>query len=121
MSVQPGLTKDVLEHRRITHLRLLELFKRAGLGDSTDMVEWVVFDYHHTRFSNFFAQMAGMFVSAPFAVDRDAVRLVIHDLWYYFPHESLNGKSPAEVFDAGEPLGRWKTKPISRGNAGSGS
>jgi hypothetical protein len=61
MSVQPDLTKDVLEHRSISHLRLLELLKRAGIGDSTDMVEWVVFDYHHTRFTNFFAQMAEMF------------------------------------------------------------
>jgi hypothetical protein len=114
MSVQPDLTKDVLEHRRISHLRLLDLLKRAGIGDSTDMVECVVSDYHDTRFTTFFAQMEGMFASAPFAVDKDALFLVTADLWNYSPHSSLGGKCPAEIVDAGETLGRWKTKPVKR-------
>jgi hypothetical protein len=36
------------------------------------------------------------------------------DVWHYFPHTSLNGKSPAEIVDAGAQLGRWKTKPVKR-------
>jgi hypothetical protein len=84
------------------------------LPDEVETILWLVSNYHHTRFNTFFSQMTAMFASAPAAVDKDALFLVMADAWHYFPHDSLNGKSPAEIVDAGETLGRWKTKPVRR-------
>jgi hypothetical protein len=118
MAFDARLIQDVASHRKMTELRLLRLLQRAQIDSSfdspIDMIQWVVFDYHHTRFDTFFSQMTAMFASAPVAVDKDALFLVMGDVWHYFPHTSLNGKSPAEIVDAGAQLGRWKTKPVKR-------
>jgi hypothetical protein len=100
----------------MTEVRLLRLLQRAGFGlpHEVEMIQSVVWHYHHTRFNTFFSQMTSMFASAPTAVDKDALFLVMADVWHYFPHVSLSGKSPAEIMDAGETLGRWKTKPVRR-------
>lgn len=116
MENDTDLLEDVDRHRRITEERLRRLLQQAGYGlpDEVGMIQSVVWHYHHTRFNTFFSQMTSMFASAPTAVDKDAVFLVMADVWHYFPHISLSGKSPAEIMDAGETLGRWKTKPVRR-------
>jgi len=90
--------------------------RQAGfdLPDEVEMIQYLVSYYHHTRFNTFFSQITSMCLSAPAAVDKDALFLVMTDAWHYFPHTSLGGKCPAEVFDAGETLGRWKTKPVKK-------
>jgi hypothetical protein len=117
MGIDADLVADVSNHRRLTKTRLLRLLQRAQFTQSIEtfeMVQYVVWSYHHTRFSTFFAQMVSMFANAPAAVDKDALFLVMVDFWHYFPHQSLNGKSPIEILDTGETLGRWKTKPVRR-------
>lgn len=120
MTIESHLTEDIATHRKMAEVRLLRLLQRAQINSPTDppldMILWIVFDYHHTRFNTFFSQMTAMFASAPAAVDKDALFLVMVDVWHYFPHNSLNGKSPAEIVDAGDTLGRWKTKPARRSN-----
>lgn len=81
-----------------------------------DIVQYIVFAYHHTLFGRWFSQMTSMFASAPIAVDKDALFFTMVDVWHYFPHDSLGGKCPADIVDAGNTLGRWKTKPIPRSN-----
>lgn len=123
MEEHDALLEDVRHHRKLAKLRLKRLLQAAQIkspfDDESDVVEFVVFNYHHTRFNTFFAQMRGMFASAPHAVDKDALVLVMSDVWHYYPHSSLDGKSPAEILDAGQPLGRWKTKPTKRTNRSS--
>jgi hypothetical protein len=116
MAIDADLLEDVYHHRRVTEERLRRLLQRAGYGlrDEVEMIQSIVWHYHHTRFNTFFLQMTSMFASAPAAIDKDALFLLMADVWNYFPHVSLNGKSPAEILDAGETLGRWKTKPIKR-------
>lgn len=116
MGIDADLLEDVHNHRKNTEERLRRLIQRAGLGlpDEVEMIQSVVWHYHHTRFNTFFSQMTSMFASAPAAVDKDALFLVMADVWNYFPHVSLSGKSSVEIMDAGETLGRWKTKPVRR-------
>jgi hypothetical protein len=118
MSDREALLEDVLNHRTLAELRLKRLLRQAQinepLDDEVDMIEFLVLSYHHTRLNLFFAHMRCIFASAPQAVDKDALVLVMNDLWHYFPHRSLDGKSPAEIFDEGKTLGRWKTKPVRR-------
>jgi hypothetical protein len=116
MAIDADLLEDAHNHRRITEQRLRRLIQRAGFGlsDEVEMIQSVAWHYHHTRFNTFFSQMISMFASAPAAVDKDALFLVMADVWNYFPHVSLSGKSPSEIMDAGETLGRWKTKPVRR-------
>jgi hypothetical protein len=117
MAIDADLIADVSNHRRLTKTRLLRLLQRAQFTESIEtfeMVQYVVWSYHHTRFNTFFAQMTSMFANAPAAVDKDALFLVMVDVWHYFPHQSLNEKPPVEILDAGETLGRWKTKPVRR-------
>jgi|SRR5665213_173424 len=116
MRIDTHLIEDVANHRKMAEVRLRRLLQRAGFGmpDEVEMIQSVVLDYHHTRFNTFFSQMTAMFASAPAAVDKDALFLVMADVWNYFPHVSLSGKSPAEIMDTGETLGRWKTKPVRR-------
>jgi hypothetical protein len=120
MAIDPHLTEDIAIHRKMTEVRLQRLLQRAQIDSpfhsSLDMILWVALDYHHTRFNTFFSQMTAMFASAPAAVDKDALFLVMVDVWHYFPHNSLGGKCPAEIVDAGDTLGRWKTKPTRRSN-----
>ncbi len=120
MGIHADLMEDIATHRKMTEVRLLRLLQRAQIDSPTDppldMILWIVSDYHHTRFNTFFSQMTAMFASAPAAVDKDALFLVMVDVWHYFPHNSLGGKSPAEIVDAGDTLGRWKTKPVRRSN-----
>jgi hypothetical protein len=117
MGIDADLLADVSNHRKLTKTRLLRLLQRAQFTQSIEtfeMVQYVVLSYHHTRFNTFLAQITSMFAKAPAAVDKDALFLVMVDVWHYFPHVSLNGKSPAEIVDAGDTLGRWKTKPVRR-------
>jgi hypothetical protein len=117
MGIDADLLADVSSHRKLTKTRLLRLLQRAQFTQSIEtfeMVQFVVSSYHHSRFNTFFAQMTSMFAKAPAAVDKDALFLVMVAVWHYFPHVSLNGKSPAEIVDAGDPLGRSKTKPVRR-------
>ncbi len=114
MGIDAQLTEEVAIHRKMTEVRLLRLLQGAQIDSSIDMVQWLVLNYHHTRFNTFYTQMTAMFASAPAAVDKDALFLVMADVWHYFPHTSLNGKSPVEILDASGTLGRWKTKPTRR-------
>jgi len=114
MAIDAELIADVAVHRKMTEVRLLRLLQRAQIDSPIDMIQSVILDYHHTRFNTFFSQMTAMFASAPAAVDKDALFLVMADVWHYFPHISLDGKSATAIVDAGDTLGRWKTKPTRR-------
>jgi hypothetical protein len=38
-----------------------------------------------------------MFALSERPLDEQVVALIIEDAWNYFPHQSLNGRSPAEL------------------------
>ena len=116
MDEHRALLDDVSSHRMVTEVRLQRLLKRAQIDAPVDLIEFLVLTYHHTRLGTFCSQMRGMFASAGAPVDKDALTFVLNDLWHYFPHSSLGGKSPAEIVDAGQTLGRSKTKPTRRAN-----
>jgi hypothetical protein len=88
--------RKIEAHRKLTARRLSCLLEEAGLDLHPDMVEFVIFRYHHTRDYLFEAQMKAMFKSSGRHVEKGLFLMVIRDAWNYFPHQSLSGGCPAQ-------------------------
>jgi hypothetical protein len=89
--------KAIDRRRRLTEARLARLLQMPGIDVPLDVVEFVIFEYHHDRFNTYIAQWLAMFALSERPLDERSVLLIIEDAWNYFPHRSLHGRSPAEV------------------------
>ena len=90
-------SNEIFQHRAATEVRLARLLQMAEIDLPIAAIKSVILDYHHTRFTLFFAQMTAMFKSAEMRVDKAVWSIVIQDAWNYFPHLSLDGRCPAEI------------------------
>lgn len=88
--------RKIEAHRKLTAQRLSCLVEEAGLDLPVDMVEILIFRYHHSRYYLFEAHMKAIFKSATTPIERGVFLMVIHDAWNYLPHRSLNGGCPAQ-------------------------
>jgi hypothetical protein len=89
--------KAIDRRRRSTEARLSRLLQKAGTDFPVDAIQSLVFGYHHTRFNTYLVQLRTLFASLDNPVNENVALPLIEDAWNYFPHESLNGRSPAEV------------------------
>jgi hypothetical protein len=89
--------KAIDRRRRLTEARLARLLQMPGIDVPLDVIKFLIFDYHHTRFNDYTAQLLAMFALSERPLDERFVLSIIEDAWNYFPHRSLNGRSPAEV------------------------
>jgi hypothetical protein len=88
--------RKIQAHRKLTAHRLSRLLKQAAIDLHVDVIEYVIFRYHHTRDYLFEAQMKGMFKSSARPIDKGLLLMVIRDAWNYFPHQTLSGGCPAQ-------------------------
>lgn len=98
MRKQSDTAAAILNHRKLTESRLTRLLEQAAIDDPPGLVQYVIYEYHHTRFTLFLKQMIAMFKSSGKRIDKGLLLMVIQDAWNYFPHSSLQGKCPAEIF-----------------------
>jgi hypothetical protein len=87
----------IKRRRSLTEALLSRLLEQAHTGVPVDLIKSVIFDYSHKRFNLYVRQLFAMFDSSPHPIGEDILLPVIADAWNYFPHKSLNGRSPAEV------------------------
>jgi hypothetical protein len=95
-TLSPRSLRKIEAHRKLTMRRMSSLLEEAGIDLPVDMIEFVIFRYHHTRDYLFEAQMKAMFKSAARPIEKDIFLMVIRDAWNYFPHQSLSGGCPAQ-------------------------
>ncbi len=88
----------IAAYKRLVEARIQSLLERAGLNVQVGELQSIVFDYHHTRFKSYCAQLSTMFRTAGISLDEHEVLAAIQDVWNFFPHKSLRGRSPAEIF-----------------------
>ena len=84
-------------HRVLTELRLSELLLRSKSTATLADVQSLIFD-ELNKFAVYLSRLLALFDSADNGVNIDTLLPVIQDAWNYFPHRSLEGRSPAEVF-----------------------
>jgi hypothetical protein len=89
--------KEIDRRCRLTEARLSRLLRKAGADISVDVIRSLIFGYHHTRFKTYQAQLLALFATLQNPIDEDVLLPIVEDAWNYFPHESLNGRSPAEL------------------------
>jgi hypothetical protein len=92
--------KDKSYQRRLVERRLATLLEQARSTVTVDAIKYAIFYLGHTRFQEYRDGMLELFDSSHSAVNIDAAAPVIQDAWNYFPHQSLDGRSPAEVFES---------------------
>jgi hypothetical protein len=91
---------DKSYQRRLVETRLATLLEQARSTLTVDAIKYVIFHLGHTRFREYRDGMLELLDSTDSAVDIDIALPVIQDAWNFFPHQSLNGQSPAEVFES---------------------
>jgi hypothetical protein len=70
----------------------------------------LVFEYQPRSFETYVAQLFSLFDSLPNRIDPDTLLPVVQDAWNYFPHRSLDGQCPAELFLKLHPDGLERLK-----------
>jgi hypothetical protein len=88
----------VTARRTLTESRLSQLLKEAGSTAHFYAISNLVFEYHPRSFETYLAQLFSLFNSLPNPIDTDILLPVMQDAWNYFPHRSLDGKCPIELF-----------------------
>jgi hypothetical protein len=89
--------KEIDRRRRLTEARLSRLLRKAGADISVEVIETLIFGYHHTRFKTYRARLLALFSTLENFIDKDVLLPIVEDAWNYFPHDSLNGRSPADL------------------------
>jgi len=96
----PHDAAEIDEYRVQVEVRVRALLKKwksnATLGDVKD---YILNQNHGTRPRIWLTDMAKLVGRKCDIVDLDQAELMVfQDAWNYFPHRSLNGRSPTEVF-----------------------
>jgi hypothetical protein len=89
-------SKQLESHRVLTELRLSELLLRSKSTVTLEDIQTLIFD-ETGKLTLYLPQLLAFFDSGADGTDIDTLLPVIQDAWNYFPHRSLNGRSPAEV------------------------
>jgi hypothetical protein len=89
---------EVKRRRALVEARLSRLIENAQIVLTIEDIKVLTFYHPHERFDAYIQQMFAIFDAGGHPVDEDTLLPVIQDAWNYFPHRSLNGRSPAEVF-----------------------
>jgi hypothetical protein len=77
--------------------RLADLMQLANIDIPAATIKSVIFEDEHTEFRSYLNDMLALFADAKHTMDEDKLLSVVQDAWNYFPHRSLDGRSPAEV------------------------
>jgi hypothetical protein len=65
--------KAIGRGRRSTEARLARLLQMSGFDLPLDLIRSMIFDYHHTSFKTYFAQMLALFALSECPIDEDVV------------------------------------------------
>ena len=84
----------IVAYRTSTEERLSALLIRAGRPTTLNRIKAIIFDKGHTQLSVYVTEMLQTFQSS--TIEIDDILPTLQDAWNYFPHRSLDGKSPAE-------------------------
>jgi len=96
----PSDPAEIDKYRVKVEARVRVLLQEAR-GETTldDIKVFVFYRDHDTPPRIWLYEMAELFGQGPDPVAMsNAELMVLQDAWNYFPHRSLNGRSPAEVF-----------------------
>lgn len=80
--------------------KLQELINQYNLGKvlTVDVVKDLIWDEEGDEaFDNFIQRAFGYFKNVKDINELNSILQVFNDAWNYFPHKSLNGKSPMQV------------------------
>jgi hypothetical protein len=89
--------KAIVRRRRATKICLARLLDEAEIEMPVDAIQSLAAGYHHTRFKTYLTQLFALFATGVHRIEMDTLLPVLQDVWNYFPHDSLDGRSPAEV------------------------
>jgi hypothetical protein len=84
--------------RALTETRLSDLLKEAGSTANFRVIGNLIFDYYPKTFEAYLTQLFALFDSMPNPIATDTLLPVLQAAWNYFPHRTLNGHCPAEIF-----------------------
>jgi uncharacterized protein with von Willebrand factor type A (vWA) domain len=82
--------------------KLQELINQYNLGKvlTVDVVKDLVWDEEGDEaFDNFIQRTFGYFKGVKDINELNSILQVFNDAWNYFPHKSLNGKSPMQIVE----------------------
>jgi len=85
--------------RQLIEKHLAALLEQTSSIVTVDAIKYVVLNIGHTHFRDYLDGMLEIFESPDSSVDIDAAIPVIQDAWNYFPHKSMKGRCPAELFE----------------------
>jgi hypothetical protein len=89
----------IIGHRALTEARLAALLKHAGSAATVEEIKNIILNETSDKpASAYFANLVSLFDAPEGTMDLDAVLQVVEDAWNYFPHRSLSGQCPAELF-----------------------
>jgi hypothetical protein len=96
----PRNAAEIDDFRERVEARVRSLLKKTNTVATLDDIKDYIFNQNHqTRPRVWLDDMVELFGRACDVVDLDNAELMVfQDAWNYFPHSSLNGRSPAEVF-----------------------
>jgi len=90
---------DNSRQRELIETGLAALLEQTSSIMTVDAIKYVVFNIGHTHFRDYLDGMLEIFESPDSSVEIDAALPLIQDAWNYFPHKSMKGRCPAELFE----------------------
>lgn len=88
--------KEIVEYRALLSERIAALLEKHQNPNTVDDIAAFIFHADHDKHaSEYLVDLIRMF-NVPEA-QLDMIIALVQDAWNYFPHQALNGKSPAEV------------------------
>jgi hypothetical protein len=85
-------------YRRLIERRLTELLVQSKSTSTPEHIKSIIYNESTKRASEYIADLIALFDSPQATIDLDILLPVLQDAWNYFPHRSLGGKCPAELF-----------------------
>jgi hypothetical protein len=85
-------------YRRFIELRLAELLVQSKSTATPEHIKSIIYNEPTKRASEYIVDLIAVFDSPQVTFDLDILLPVLQDAWNYFPHRSLGGKCPAELF-----------------------
>jgi hypothetical protein len=76
----------------------VQLEQAGSAATLDDIKEFILYTHHSDGFRGYVLKMLELLCSSNNDIDSQVS--IIEDAWNYFPHQSLNGKCPAEVFSS---------------------